>query len=255
MLNIDQTSTGEYSESRQEMLFQFCRDRHAVPVGDFSPDSVILTYDPAMWGLHFGFCYVSRIRGTHMRYYHLVKRWGFLALIFQVSSASAEVIDVAANGFTIRHQVQIAADRNRVYQAAVDDIGAWWNGDHTVSGNASNLYLDARPQGCFCERLGEEAGLVHLSVSFVNPGVMLRLTGGLGPLGLMGVAGNMTWEFESNEQGTLMTLQYAVGGYVANGLDSLAVPVDGVLVEAATRLARFVESGSPSGEAGSGADL
>ena len=42
MLNIDHTSTGEY--------------RHAVPVGDFSPDSVILTYDPAMWGLHFGFC-------------------------------------------------------------------------------------------------------------------------------------------------------------------------------------------------------
>lgn len=190
-----------------------------------------------------------------MRYFHLVKRLGFLGLIFAVTTASGEVLDVAANGFTIRHEVQIAADRNDVYRAAVNDIGAWWNADHTVSGDAANLYIDPRPQGCFCERLGDEAGLVHLTVSFVNPGVMLRLTGGLGPLGLMGVAGNMTWEFESNDRGTLMRLQYAVGGYTATGLDSLAEPVDGVLVEAVTRLASFVETGRPSGEPGSGDDM
>lgn len=187
-----------------------------------------------------------------MQHRDLIKNLTFITLILGVNSANGEVLDAAANGFTIRHQVQIAADRNTVYQAAVDRIGAWWNGDHTVSGDAANLYLDARPQGCFCENLGEDAGLVHLSVSFVNPGVILRLTGGLGPLGLMGVAGNMTWEFESNDQGTLMTLQYAVGGYVADGLDSLAVPVDGVLVEAAMRLASYVETGSPSAEQGSG---
>jgi len=185
-----------------------------------------------------------------MQYRYLIRNFTFFTLILGVNTAHGEVLDAAVNGFTIRHQVQIAADRNAVYQAVVDDIGVWWNGDHTVSGDAANLYLDARPQGCFCERLGEDAGLVHLSVSFVNPGVILRLTGGLGPLGLMGVAGNMTWEFESSEQGTLMTLQYAVGGYMADGLDSLAVPVNGVLVEAVTRLARYVETGSPAVEIG-----
>ena len=47
------------------------------------------------------------------------------------------------------------------------------------------MTIDARTQGCFCEVLGEGAGVVHLTVTFVNPGVILRLSGGLGPLGLM----------------------------------------------------------------------
>ncbi|RLA23363.1 MAG: hypothetical protein DRQ63_11775 [Gammaproteobacteria bacterium] len=84
-----------------------------------------------------------------------------------------------------------------------------------------------------------------MTVTFVNPGVMLRLTGGLGPLGLMGVAGNMTWEFDDSEEGTTVTLNYAVGGYMSGGLDSIASAVDGVLIEAMTRLKSFVETGSP----------
>ena len=85
-----------------------------------------------------------------------------------------------------------------------------------------------------------------MTVTFVNPGVMLRLTGGLGPLGLMGVAGNMTWEFDQAETGTVVTLQYSVGGYMDGGLDTVASAVDGVLVEAMTRLKSFVETGSPT---------
>lgn len=161
------------------------------------------------------------------------------------SAVRAEVLDSAANGFTIRHVVTIDADRQTVYQAAVTHIGDWWSSDHTVSGYAENLYLIDKIQGCFCERLGDGSGLVHLSVSFVNPGVMLRLTGGLGPLGLMGVSGNMTWEFDETDDGTVVTLQYAVGGYMPGGLDTIADPVDGVLVEQMTRLASFVETGSP----------
>jgi uncharacterized protein YndB with AHSA1/START domain len=168
-----------------------------------------------------------------------------LAAISALSAVRAEVIDAEANGFTVRHAVTIAADRQTVYQAVVDNIGDWWSSDHTVSGNAKNLYLTAAIPGCFCERLGDGSGLVHLSVSFVNPGVMLRLTGGLGPLGLMGVAGNMTWEFDDANDGTVVTLQYAVGGYMPGGLDTVAAAVDGVLVEQMTRLASFVESGSP----------
>jgi uncharacterized protein YndB with AHSA1/START domain len=157
----------------------------------------------------------------------------------------AEVTDAEANGFTVRHAVTIAADRQAVYEAAVASIGEWWSSDHTVSGDAGNLYLVAAIPGCFCERLGDGSGLVHLSVSFVNPGVMLRLTGGLGPLGLMGVAGNMTWEFDDTDGGTIVTLRYAVGGYMPGGLDTVAAAVDGVLVEQMTRLAAYVETGSP----------
>lgn len=159
--------------------------------------------------------------------------------------AVAEVTDAAAGGFTIRHEMLVGADRQTVYAAAVGSVGKWWSSDHTISGDASNLYITTTVPGCFCERLGAEAGLVHLIVSFVNPNVMLRMTGGLGPLGLMGVTGNMTWEFDAAETGTVVTLQYAVGGYMKGGLDSIAGAVDGVLVEAMMRLKSFVETGKP----------
>ena len=72
---------------------------------------------------------------------------------------------------------------------------------------------------------------------------MLRFTGGLGPLGLMGVSGNMTLEFEDHDDGTLVTLNYAVGGYLDGGLDAIAPAVDTVLVEQVTRLKALVETG------------
>ena len=168
-----------------------------------------------------------------------------LALGAWTSPAVAEVTGAAANGFTIRHVVPIAADRAAVYAAAVGDIGKWWSGDHTVSGDAANLTMTTTVPGCFCETLGEQGGLVHLIVSFVNPGTMIRLTGGLGPLGLMGVSGNMTWEFDAAESGTVVTLQYAVGGYMEGGLDTAAGAVDAVLGDAMQRLKSYVETGDP----------
>jgi len=156
---------------------------------------------------------------------------------------SAEVLDSAPNGFTVKNSVVIPADRIAVYQAAMTKVSSWWSSDHTVSGDASNLYMDARVLGCFCERLGEGAGLVHLTISFINPGVLVRFNGGLGPLGLMGVAGNMTWEFETVDQGTLVTIEYAIGGYMPGGLDVVAAPVDGVLFDALARLDAFIQDG------------
>ena len=88
---------------------------------------------------------------------------------------------------------------------------------------------------------------MHLTVTFVNPGVILRLTGGLGPLGLMGVNGNMTWEFGDSEDGTTVKLMYALGGYYSAGLDSIAEAVNGVLVEQMASLKAFAESGSEGG--------
>lgn len=161
-------------------------------------------------------------------------------------AAMGEVMDSAANGFTVRHIVGIEAERAAVYAAAVADVGAWWSDDHTVSGAAANLRITTNVPGCFCETLGEQAGLVHMVVSFVNPGVMIRFTGGLGPLGLMGVSGNMTWEFDEAESGTVVTLSYAVGGYRDGGLDGIAPAVDEVLGEAMQRLKSYVETGHPT---------
>jgi uncharacterized protein YndB with AHSA1/START domain len=168
--------------------------------------------------------------------------------IFAAPIVAAEVTDAAAGGFSILHSVEIAAPRADVWVAAIDDISEWWSDDHTLSGDAGRMSIDARPQGCFCEMLGATAGVVHMTVTFVNPTVMLRLSGGLGPLGLMGTAGNMTWEFDDSETGTTLTLRYAVGGYLPQGLDRIAPAVDGVLAEQLHSLKRYVESPRPAAD-------
>jgi uncharacterized protein YndB with AHSA1/START domain len=158
--------------------------------------------------------------------------------------ASAAVLDAAPGGFSLAHEVIIDAPRAAVWRAAVGGVGEWWSSDHTISGDASNMSIDPVPQGCFCEVIGQHAGVVHLTVTFVSPGVLLRLTGGLGPLGLLGVDGNMTWEFFDAGEATRVRFAYVVGGYRPGGLDVLAEPVDFVIGEALMRLKAHVETGS-----------
>ena len=167
-----------------------------------------------------------------------------LVFAFVCGSASAEVVDAAAAGFTSRNETLISAPRDAVWKAAITEIDRWWSSAHTVSGEASRLRIDATPQGCFCEDLGPGAGVVHMTVTMVNPAVLLRLTGGLGPLGLMGVDGNMTWEFSDTDDGTRVRFTYAVGGYRPGGLDSIASPVDSVIGDALGRLKAHIETGS-----------
>lgn len=157
----------------------------------------------------------------------------------------AEVTDSAENGFTTVHEVIVDAPRPRVWQAAVDEIGRWWSDDHTVNGSAARLSIESVPHGCFCETFANGGGVVHMTVTFVNPGTILRLTGGLGPLGLMGANGNMTWEFFDAEEGTRVRFTYVVGGYRPGGMDAIALPVDYVIGEALLRMQAWVETGDP----------
>jgi uncharacterized protein YndB with AHSA1/START domain len=169
----------------------------------------------------------------------------FVLLMLLATAASAEVTDSAANGFTTVNEMIIADGRAESWVAAVNQIDRWWSSDHTVSGEASRLSIEPEMQGCFCETLGEKAGVVHLVVTMVNPTHLIRMTGGLGPLGLMGVDGNMTWEFEDAVGGTRVTFTYAIGGYRKDGLDKIAPGVDFVIGEALGRLKAYVETGSP----------
>jgi hypothetical protein len=153
--------------------------------------------------------------------------------------ATAEVTDADKNGFSLVQETIVKADRATAWIAAVNNIDKWWNADHTISGDASLLTIDARPLGCFCENSG--GGVVHLLVTTVSPNVNLRMTGGLGPLGLMGVNGNMTWEFFDVDEGTKIRFSYAVGGYSPDGLDSIADSVDYVIGDALLRLKDYLD--------------
>jgi hypothetical protein len=158
--------------------------------------------------------------------------------------AAAEVVDSGANGFTVRNVSPIAAHPSRVYNAAVDLVGRWWNPAHTYSKNAVNLTLEARPGGCLCERLAN-GGVAHLTVVYVAPHQEVRFTGALGPLQQSGIAGSMMWKLTESAGGTQFEWTYVVGGYMPGGLAAIAPAVDGVLAGQLQRLKRFVESGRP----------
>lgn len=167
-----------------------------------------------------------------------------LAMATVGDSALAEVTDASPVGFTLVQERIIDAARADVWQAAIDEVGRWWNDDRTISGDAGNLRIDAVLQGCFCEATENRIGVVHMTVTSISPNVMLRLSGGLGPLGLLGVAGNMTWEFFEVDEGTRVRFTYAVGGYSPGGLEELAYPVDEVIGDALNGLKAYVESGA-----------
>jgi hypothetical protein len=160
--------------------------------------------------------------------------------------ARAAVVDSTQAGFLVRSEAVVHAAPDSVYRALTGRIGAWWDSEHTFSGDSRNLSLEAVPGGCFCEQLPQGGGVRHLTVVFVAPGRTLRLVGGLGPLQGAGVAGSLTWTLvPATPDGTQVRLEYSVGGYLRGGLAGLAPAVDAVLGEQLTRLMRFVETGAP----------
>ncbi|MCU1330372.1 MAG: polyketide cyclase/dehydrase [Bryobacterales bacterium] len=156
----------------------------------------------------------------------------------------AEVVDSAANGFTVRQTMSIQAPPAEVYQKLVRNVGDWWSAAHTFSHDAHNLSIDDKPGGCFCEKL-PGGGVQHLQVAFALPGKTLLLRGGMGPLMSLGVTGGLEISLSPEGQGSKLVLTYSVGGYIPKGADTWAKPVDGMLAETFTRFKTFVETGKP----------
>lgn len=164
-----------------------------------------------------------------------------MGLVLAASPAAAEVKAASEGGFSIAMTTVVAAPPDRLW-AAMTQIGRWWNPDHSWSGDAANMTLDARAGGCFCEALPREKGSVeHLRVLFAQPGALLRLGGGLGPLQTMAINGVMDWKLKPVASGTELSLTYAVSGAIPGGGQGLAPIVDQVLAEQFGRLKAFAE--------------
>ncbi|MGC2330749.1 MAG: SRPBCC family protein [Candidatus Acidiferrales bacterium] len=165
--------------------------------------------------------------------------------------AAGDVVDSAANGFTLKISVNIHAAPADVF-SHIMEIGEWWNPDHTYSGDSHNLSIEGRPGGCFCEKLPGEGGVRHMEVIFVAPGKTLRLAGGLGPLQALAATGTLTFSLSPAGDGTKLDVTYAVGGYLPQGMNMLAAPVNAVVTEQVSRLRNYVENGSSTAKQGDG---
>jgi len=164
-------------------------------------------------------------------------------LIFQLISAHAEVIETGANGFALQRTLHIAAPPERVYAALIQP-SKWWNSEHTFSGSAANLTLDARAGGCFCETWSG-GSVQHLVVVYAEPGKMLRLRGALGPFQGQGVDGALTFTLKPAGDGTDLTMDNIVGGFVKGGISKWPPLADSMLAGQLIRLKRYLETGSP----------
>ena len=154
--------------------------------------------------------------------------------------ARADVVDSQSNGFTVSHKVSIAAPPAKVW-AALGQVGAWWDGEHSFSGDSRNLSLDLKPGGMFAEALSNGGAVRHMVVVYADPGKRLRMEGGLGPLQAYGVSGSLTFTLSAEGSGTVLVETYDVGGHAPGGLDKLAGVVDGVLTHQVDRLAAYAE--------------
>lgn len=165
-----------------------------------------------------------------------------LLVVLCLRDVNAEVKVSAKDGFQIEITKVVSMKPEQAYDSFVTDLPRWWDIDHTYTQKRDNLSLDL-DKHCLLERLPKGGFVRHMEVVFHQPGKVLRLSGGLGPLQGMGVAGAMTIAFEPLEDGkTRVKLNYVVTGASFQNLDSIAKPVDQVLGQQLTCFYNFCES-------------
>ena len=171
---------------------------------------------------------------------------GTLVLVLLAATPAQSAPEITPNGFLVKFEVGVNAPTGKVYEALVGQVGSWWNPEHTYSHDAKNLSIDARPGGCFCEKLPNGGGIEHLRVIYLAPPQVVRFSGALGPLQASGVTGSMTWKLSDDSDSTRIELSYSVGGFIQGGFDKIAPAVEAMLREQMDRLKHFAETGKPT---------
>ena len=172
------------------------------------------------------FTFANALTQTGLR----MKDWGsaIIVALLSVWPASAKVEKSDAAGFVLVYEDDVAVPPDVAF-ARFLEIGKWWSSDHSYSGDASNMKISSGPGGCWCETVPGGGHVQHMQVVNVQPGSLLVLSGGLGPLQFLGVSGSMTISFAPKEAGTHVSLRYVVGGYDPDKFAKWPAAVDLVL--------------------------
>jgi len=165
-----------------------------------------------------------------------------LAFLLIAGGARGAVIEATDQGFAVEETAHIAATPDKVYAGLIHPE-SWWNPQHTFSGNAANLSLDAKAGSCLCETMPNGGSVQHLVVVFADPGSTLRLRGAMGPFQAQGVDGALTFTLKPADGGTDLVLDNNVGGFVKGGFGKWPEAADGMLSDLAVRLKFYVETG------------
>ena len=161
------------------------------------------------------------------------------ALALAATPASAGIASRTADGFTLSYERVVTASPEAVL-GAVGRPADWWSDAHTYSGAASNLSVDLRPGGCWCEAL-PGGGVKHGEAVLVWPDQrMVRFDAPFGPLQGIGADAVLTMSWADVEDGSARLLKWTFV-VTGPGAGAMADPVDGVMAEQFGRLADHLD--------------
>jgi hypothetical protein len=155
---------------------------------------------------------------------------GLVLALALTGTVAAKVTEQNDTGFTVVLEGDISITPDYAWRRFLA-IGSWWSDAHSFSGKARNMTIKPEPGGCWCEALPNGGFVRHMDVVYADPGKMLILKGGMGPLLFMGAIGSLTVKFAPLDEGTHVTLNFAVGGHDEKGWKDLSAGVDAVLSE------------------------
>ena len=170
----------------------------------------------------------------------MICHFAVLAVIV-ASTAEAELVANAADGFTLRNAATIPVPPATAWTALID-WRHWWSPAHSYSGTAPTL--DPAAGGRLVERW-PGGDVLHAIVTNAQSPKRLRPSGGFGPLQALPVGAVFDFALVPDGLGTNITTTYRVVGNAAAELDGFAGPVDAVITEGFARLTRFAVTGKP----------
>lgn len=158
---------------------------------------------------------------------------GALCLI-AAGGAAADIVEATPERYVLRQEASsvLAAD---TLWARLIKPASWWHPDHTYSGDAANLSLEATAGGLWREDW-QGGSVLHGQVLLVLDGSTLKLDAPFGPLQDLAVTVVWTISVTSEGSGSRVVFDEIANGTAASKLDALAPAVDFVKTEAIRRL-------------------
>lgn len=149
-------------------------------------------------------------------------------------SALADIVKTSADHYTLKHEATSEMTPDLLWARLIKPE-VWWHPEHSYSGVAANLSLDATAGGLWREDWAD-GSVAHGQILSVQTGKQLRLNAPFGPLQGLGV--NVVWTITitPDGEGSKVIFDEVANGTPESGLDALAPAVDFVKGEAIKRL-------------------
>ncbi len=154
--------------------------------------------------------------------------------VLAANDATAEITEASATHFVLRHEAHSALAADVLWRRLLKPAD-WWHPDHTYSGNAANLTLEARAGGLWREDW-EGGSVEHGRVVFIKPGEQLRLNAPFGPLLEIGAYTIWTISIRPDGDGSKVVFDEVANAPPSANMEEMAKAVDFVKGEAIRRL-------------------